>query len=147
MLRLLLGFLLLAATVFTAAAQEERVTASHSLPSAAGPFRLAVVAQGFVFFSGQTGQDPQTQRLVAGGVAAETHRALHILQERLRASGLTLRDVVSTTVYLTNPDDYALLNQVYQQYFTSDFPARTCVFVVGLPGHAHVEITLVATRK
>ncbi|OUJ70411.1 hypothetical protein BXP70_24335 [Hymenobacter crusticola] len=116
------------------------------VPASTGPYRPVVVAQNLFFFSGQTGQDPQTGRLVTGGVTAETHRILQTLKLRLQANHLTLRDVVNVTIYLTDMTHYVALNEVYRQYFTADFPARTCVAVTALPGQAQVEITLIAAR-
>ena len=143
--KFLLPLLFLVAT--TARAQVTPRKASQHRPVALGPYRLAVATHGFVFLSGITGQDPQTKQLVAGGVEAETHRALRSIQILLGERALTLQDVVTATVYLKDMGQYAVLNRVYQQYFTRDFPARTCIAVADLPNGANVEITVTAAAR
>lgn len=135
-------------TAATLAAAQATTGALASPPrSPAKPFSPLIAAQGLVFFSGQTGQDPQTQRVVSGGVEAETRRILQILQLRLQGVGLTLHDVVAVTIYLKDIAQYDQFNRAYESYFTPDFPTRTCVAVAGLRGDANVEITLIAARK
>lgn len=143
----LLTFLWLTTTATLASAQATTGAPSPPPRSPTKPFRPLIAAQGLVFFSGQTGQDPQTQRVVSGGVEAETHRILQILQLRLQGVGLTLHDVVAVTIYLKDIAQYDQFNRAYESYFTPDFPTRTCVAVVGLRGDANVEITLIAAKK
>lgn len=143
----LLVFLCLTTTATLASAQATTGAFSPPPLSPTKPFSPLIAAQGLVFFSGQTGQDPQTQRVVSGGVEAETHRILQILQLRLQGVGLTLHDVVAVTIYLKDIAQYDQFNRAYESYFTPDFPTRTCVAVVGLRGDANVEITLIAAKK
>jgi 2-iminobutanoate/2-iminopropanoate deaminase len=105
-----------------------------------------VVAGGLVFCSGQVGIDPASGALVAGGIAAETARALENLAAVLAAARLGLADVVKTTVYLTDLDDFAAMNEVYGRYFVAPHPARATVQVVRLPAGARVEIEAIAAR-
>lgn len=143
----LLVFLWLTTTATLASAQATTGALSPPPLSPVKPFSPVIAAQGLVFFSGQTGQDPQTQRVVSGGVEAETRRILQILQLRLQGVGLTLHDVVAVTIYLKDIAQYDQFNRAYESYFTPDFPTRTCVAVAGLRGDANVEITLIAAKK
>jgi 2-iminobutanoate/2-iminopropanoate deaminase len=117
---------------------------TEGAPKAIGPYSQAVVAGGFLFASGQIPLDPATGELVAGGVEASTERILDNLEAVLRKSGLTFRDVVKTTVFLTKADDFAAMNGVYARRFGEHRPARSTVTVAALPKGAAVEIDLVA---
>src|SRR4029079_19706964 len=113
------------------------------LPPPVGPFSQAVDAGGFIYFSGQVGQDPATGKLVAGGIAGETDRVLPNLSAVLKAAGKSFDDVVRAGVYLTNMSDYVALNGIYAKHFSQPFPARTVIAVAALPLGACVEIDLV----
>jgi 2-iminobutanoate/2-iminopropanoate deaminase len=97
-----------------------------------------------VFTSGQIAIDPATQQVVAGDVAAQTDRVLRNLSEILEAAGSGLGKVVRSTVFLKNMDDFAAMNKVYGQYFSSDAPARSTVEVTRLPKDVLVEIDVIA---
>src|SRR5579872_64998 len=116
---------------------------SPELAPPVGPFSQAVEAGGFIYFSGQVGQDPTTGKLVAGGIAAETERVLQNLSAVLKAARKSFDDVVRAGVYLTSMTDYVALNGVYTKHFSQPFPARTVIAVVALPLGACVEIDLV----
>jgi 2-iminobutanoate/2-iminopropanoate deaminase len=116
---------------------------SSELPPPLGPYSRAIEAGGFLYVSGQVGQDPTTGKLVSGGVAAETERVFANLAAVLRAAGKTFDDVVRAGVFLTKMDDFAAMNGVYAKTFTEPFPARTTVAVAVLPLGACVEIDLV----
>src|SRR5215510_8478525 len=116
---------------------------SPELAPAVGPFSQAVDAGGFIYFSGQVGQDPATGKLVAGGIAAEADRVFQNLAAVLEAAGKRFDDVVRAGVYLVNISDYAALNGIYAKHFTQPFPARTVIGVAALPLGACVEIDLV----
>ena len=116
---------------------------SPELTPPVGPFSQAVDAGGFIYFSGQVGQDPTTGKLVAGGVAAETERVLLNLSAVLKAAGKSFDDVVRAGVYLTSISDYAALNGIYARHFRQPFPARTVIGVAALPLGACVEMDLV----
>ena len=133
----------------TVRAQTQPSAASPQiLPSAASlPFSPFVKAGGLLFVSGQVGVDPETDRLVAGGLAAETHRILQNIQLLLGKENLTLADIATVTVYLKDMRHYTRLNDVYRRYFSGKLPARTCVAVADLPLGAHVEITVTVATK
>ena len=113
-------------------------------PAPIGPYSQGIAAGGFVFAAGQAGVDPQTKKLVPGGIAAETRQTLENVRNILAAAGCTLEDVVSSNVYLVSMADFSAMNQVYAEYFKENPPARTTVGVAALPMGAAVEITCVA---
>jgi 2-iminobutanoate/2-iminopropanoate deaminase len=116
---------------------------SHDLTPPVGPFSQAIKVGGFIYFSGQIGQDPTTGKLVAGGLAAETERVFQNLAALLKAAGRSFDDVVRAGVYLTSMSDYVALNGIYAKHFRQPFPARTAIAVAALPLGACVEIDLV----
>ncbi len=116
---------------------------SPELAPPVGPFSQAVQVGGFIFFSGQVGQDPKTGKLVEGGMAAETERVFQNLAALLKAAGKSFDDVVRVGVYLTNISDFAVLNGIYAKHFRQPFPARTTIAAAALPLGACVEMELV----
>jgi 2-iminobutanoate/2-iminopropanoate deaminase len=120
------------------------VVSTKDAPQAIGPYSQAIKANGFVFTSGQIAIDPATQQVVAGDVAAQTDRVLRNLSEILEAAGSGLGKVVRSTVFLKSMNDFAAMNQVYGQYFSSDAPARSTVEVARLPREVLVEIDVIA---
>ena len=116
---------------------------SPELAPPVGPFSQAIKVGGFIYFSGQIGQDPTTGKLVAGGIAAETERVFQNLSAVLKAAGRSFDDVVRVGVYLTSVSDYVALNGIYAKHFRQPFPARTAIAVAALPLGACVEIDLV----
>jgi 2-iminobutanoate/2-iminopropanoate deaminase len=116
---------------------------SRELTPPVGPFSQAVEVGGFIYFSGQVGQDPATGKLVAGGIAAETERVFQNLSAVLKAASKSFDDVVRAGVFLTNITDFATMNGIYARYFSQPFPARTTIGVAALPLGACVEIDLV----
>lgn len=116
-------------------------------PTAIGPYAQAVAAGAYVFTSGQIGLDPLTGRLVDGGAEAQTRQVMANLAAVLAAAGLTFGDVVKTTIYLTDMDDFAGVNRVYGESFDGGpVPARSTVTVAALPRGAAVEIDAIALR-
>ena len=113
---------------------------SSGAPPAVGPYSQAVRSGGLLFVSGQIPLDPATGRLVEGDVAAQTRRVLQSLDAVVRAAGATLGDVVKTTVYLADMNDFAAMNRVYADWFADPAPARAAVQVARLPLDAQVEI-------
>ncbi len=116
---------------------------SPELAPPVGPFSQAIEVGGFLYFSGQVGQDPTTGKLVAGGIAAETERVFQNLSAVLKAAGKSFDDVARAGVYLTSMSDFVALNGVYAKHFSQPFPARTTIAVAALPLGACVEIDLV----
>jgi 2-iminobutanoate/2-iminopropanoate deaminase len=116
---------------------------SLELAPPVGPFSQAIEVGGFLFFSGQVGQDPATGKLVAGGVESETERVFQNLAAVLKAAGKSFDDVARAGVFLTNMGDFAVINGVYAKYFSQPFPARTTIAVAALPLGACVEIDVI----
>lgn len=124
----------------------KKIISTPNAPTAIGPYSQAVEAGGQVFVCGQIPLDPATGALVAGGVAMQAEQALLNLRAVLAAAGLSLGDVVKTTVFLKNLGDFATVNEVYARHFSADCPARSCVEVSRLPKEALVEIEAIAVR-
>ena len=116
-------------------------------PAAIGPYSQAIVANGFVFTAGQIPLDPQSGQIVPGNVVAQTERVLANLQAILDEAGATWGDVVKTTVYLHDMNDFPLVNEAYARILGDARPARTTVQVSALPRGVLVEIDAVALLR
>lgn len=112
-------------------------------PAAVGPYSHAVRAAGLLFCSGQLPIDPETGELVDGGAGDQARRCLENLQAVCAAAGTMLGDAVRLTVYLTDMDAFAEVNQVYAEFFPTAPPARVAIGVAALPKGAHIEIDAV----
>ncbi len=117
---------------------------TKNAPAPIGPYSQAVQANGFLFVSGQIPVRPETGSVVEGGIAAQTHQVMKNLQAILNAAGTGLENVVRTTVYLSNLDDFSGFNEVYGEYFADVKPARATVQVSRLPKGVLVEIEAIA---
>jgi 2-iminobutanoate/2-iminopropanoate deaminase len=121
-------------------------------PAPVGPYSQAQVVRlhggnRMAFTAGQVGLDPKSGKLVGEGVAEQTEQVLRNLAAVLAGAGLTLADVVKTTVYLADMQDFQAMNQVYQKHFSASFPARTTIAAAGLPLGARVEIDAIAVGR
>lgn len=114
-------------------------------PKAIGAYSQGIDAQGFVFVSGQIPIDPKTGEMKTD-IAEATVLVLKNIEQILKSSGLTLNDVVKTTVFLTNIDDFPAMNKVYESVFNAPYPARTTVGVCALPRKALLEVECIAAR-
>jgi 2-iminobutanoate/2-iminopropanoate deaminase len=144
MLRLLFFALLLSGT---AASAQKRVIESDLAPAPIGPYSQAIEVNGTVYVSGQIGLIPGAGKLVAGGIDTEVPRIMENIQAILKAANLTLREIVSTTIYVKNMADFPRINKLYESYFTGEYPARSTVGVADLPAGANVEIAVIAVRR
>lgn len=115
-------------------------------PAAIGPYSQAIASGDLVFCSGQLGLDPATGAIVEGGVGAQAERALRNLSAVLDAAGLTFGDVVKTTVFLADIDDFATVNTVYATFMPDPAPARSTFAVGALPKGGLIEIEAIAHR-
>jgi len=122
----------------------KRIIHTDAAPAAIGPYSQAVRAGDFVFTAGQIGLDPATGEMVPGGIAAQTRQALRNLQAVLEAAGASLSQVVKTTVFLQDMNDFAAMNAVYAEFFATEPPARSAVQAAALPKGALVEIEAIA---
>jgi 2-iminobutanoate/2-iminopropanoate deaminase len=120
-----------------------RIVHTGLAPAAIGPYSQGVMAPPYLFTAGQIGLDPITGELVPGGVEAEMRQALHNVQAIVEAAGRRLEDVVKTTLFLADMQDFARVNAVYAEFFPVRPPARSTVAVSGLPKGARCEIDTV----
>jgi len=123
------------------------IVSSHLAPSAIGPYSQAVRAQNLLFVSGQIPLDPATGDLVEGGAAEQTTQVMENLRAVLEAGGASFANVVKTTVYLTDLNDFTTVNTTYGGYFDISPPARATVQVAALPKGACVEIDAIAVLE
>ena len=119
---------------------------TSAAPAAIGPYSQAIEVNGFVYASGQLPIDPATGAFPEGGVQEQTRQSLLNVKAILEEAGLTLANVVKTTVYLADMGDFAAMNEIYSQFFSQPFPARSAVAVKALPKGALVEVEVIAAR-
>ena len=119
---------------------------TREAPAAIGPYSQGVRAGEFVFFSGQIPLDPATGELVAGGIAEQAERVMANMVAALRGASMHTGQVVKTTIFLTDLQDFATVNEIYGKYFQGIPPARSTVQVASLPKGAKIEIEWIAYR-
>jgi 2-iminobutanoate/2-iminopropanoate deaminase len=115
-------------------------------PAPIGPYNQAVAAGGFLFVSGQIPINPATGELVSSGIKAETTQVMENIKAILSEAGLGFSNIVKTSIFLTDMQTFAQVNEVYGTYFTDLFPARETVQVGGLPKNVNVEISVIAIK-
>jgi 2-iminobutanoate/2-iminopropanoate deaminase len=118
-----------------------------SAPAPIGPYSQAIACGDLIFASGQVALDPASNEFLAGDIESQTRRALDNLSAVLRAANSSLGQVIKTTVFLTSMANFAAMNAVYGEYFTTEPPARSTIGVAELPKNALVEIEVIATRQ
>src|SRR5579864_27478 len=123
----------------------KQAISSPDAPKAIGPYSPAVRAGQLLFVSGQVPLDPATGNMVEGDIAVQTRRVLDNLGALLKAGGLAFADVVRTTIFLADMNDFTAMNEVYGSYFSAPAPARATVQVARLPRDARVEIDVIAS--
>ena len=116
---------------------------TQAAPAAIGPYSQAIQAGNMLFASGQLGINPATGEL-ASGVEAQTHQAMRNVGEILKQADMAYDNIVKTTIFVTDLNDFATVNAIYQRYFEGNYPARSCVQVAALPKNAFVEIECIA---
>ena len=122
------------------------IVSTDKAPAAIGPYAQAVKTSGLVITSGQLPIDPATGAFAEGGVAGQTRQSLENVKAVLAGAGLTMENIVKTTVFLKDMNDFAAMNEVYATFFPSEPPARSAVEVARLPKDALVEIEAIAVR-
>jgi 2-iminobutanoate/2-iminopropanoate deaminase len=122
----------------------KQTISTDQAPKAIGPYSQAVVYGGLAFLSGQIAIDPATNKVIDGGIAAQTERVLENVKAILEACGASLDSVLKTTVFLKDMDDFAAMNQTYERYFAKNPPARSTVQAAKLPRAVSVEIDVIA---
>jgi len=124
--------------------EKRTIINTEKAPAAIGPYSQAVKTDTMVFVSGQLAFDPATGNLVTDDIKAEARQAMNNLKTILEASDSSLGKVVKTTLFIKNMDDFPLVNEVYGEFFTENYPARACVEVARLPRDANFEIEAVS---
>ena len=121
------------------------IISTPKAPAAIGPYSQAVLVNGMLFTSGVIPIDPETNTPVEGDVTVQARQAIGNLKNLIEASGSSMDKVVKTTVFIKDMNDFGKINDIYKDFFTSDFPARSCVEVARLPKDVLIEIEAIAT--
>jgi 2-iminobutanoate/2-iminopropanoate deaminase len=119
---------------------------TNNAPAPIGPYSQAVIANGFLFLSGQVAINPESGEVIQSSIAEETHQVMRNIKAVLLEASYELKDVVKTTIFLSDMNLFAEVNDVYGSYFESNFPARETVAVKGLPKGVNVEISMTAFK-
>ncbi|TZF86113.1 RidA family protein (plasmid) [Pedobacter sp. BS3] len=125
----------------------KRIIKTTNAPAPIGPYNQAVKAGDFLYVSGQIAINTTSGELVTGNIEAETEQVMKNIDAILREAGYSFSDIIKTTIFLSNMNLFAQVNEIYGSYFTADFPARETVAVAGLPKNVNVEISVVAYRQ
>ena len=120
------------------------IISTPKAPAAIGPYSQAVLVNGMLFTSGVIPIDPEKNTLVEGDVTVQARQAIGNLKNLIEASGSSMDKVVKTTVFIKDMNDFGKINDIYKEFFTSDFPARSCVEVARLPKDVLIEIEAIA---
>ena len=122
----------------------KQIIQTSKVPTPIGPYSQAVIANGFMFASGQVAFNPITNELVLGDILSETKQVMENIKAILEEAKLSFEHVVKTTIFLSDMQLFAQVNEVYASYFTSNFPARETVAVKTLPRNVNIEISITA---
>ena len=125
----------------------KKVISTSNAPAAIGPYSQAIQVGNMLFMSGQLGIDPSTGAFAEGGVTEQTIQSFKNMNAILTEAGYTMNDVVKTTVFLADMNDFAVMNTVYASQFEGAFPARSAVAVKTLPKNGLVEIEVIAVKE
>lgn len=123
-----------------------KIISTKNAPQAIGPYSQAIIANGMIYTSGQIGLLPNGD-MVGNGIASQTNQVLHNLKAVLEAGGSSMDNVIKTTIFLSDMDDFVTVNEIYEKHFGSHKPARSTVAAKTLPKNALVEIECIALVK
>ena len=123
---------------------DKKIINTKKAPAPIGPYNQALISNNMVYISGQIPLNPETNELITGDIATETHQVMRNLHEILEEAGINFNHVVKSTIFLSDMSLFAAVNEVYGSYFSSDYPARETVAVKGLPKNVNVEISMIA---
>ena len=124
-----------------------KVIKTKKAPAALGPYEAGIKVGNFIFTSGQIPVDPKTNELVTGPIELQARQSLENIKGILEEEGYSLNDVVKTTVFLADINDFAAVNKVYGEYFSEHKPARSCLQVARIPKNAGLEIEVIAYKE
>jgi 2-iminobutanoate/2-iminopropanoate deaminase len=122
----------------------KKVISTKAAPAAMGPYSQAIRAGNFLYLSGQLGVDPDTGDMMGDDLETQTRQAVKNIGSILSSVSLTFSDVIKTIVFLSDMQNFSRMNKIYQEYFSIDAPARSCIEVARLPKDALIEIESVA---
>lgn len=125
----------------------KEIISTQKAPAAIGPYSQAVGTGNLVFCSGQVPLVPETGALIEGGIKEQTLQVFKNIEAILAQASLTMADIVKTTVFLTDINDFADMNEVYAEYFEGNYPARSAVQVAALPKGAKIEIEVICAKE
>ena len=125
----------------------KQVINADRAPAPIGPYNQSVMAGGFLFISGQIALNPTSGEFIKCDIKTEAHQCMRNLEEILSEAKVTFEHVVKTTIFITDMNLFAEINEVYSGYFKGDFPARETVAVKALPKGANVEISMIAVER
>ena len=124
----------------------KKIISTPKAPAAIGPYSQAIEVNGLLFTSGVIPIVPSTGELAEGGIEAQADQAIGNLAALIEAAGAMIENTIKTTVFIKNMDDFAKVNEIYAKYFTTDFPARSCVEVARLPKDVLIEIEAIVEK-
>lgn len=125
----------------------KQIINTDKAPAPIGPYNQAVLANGFLYVSGQIAINPDTNQLIISSIEEETTQVMANLTAVLDEAGFGFSDIVKTTIFLSDMSLFPIVNDIYGSYFTDEFPARETVAVAGLPKSVNVEISVIATKS
>lgn len=125
---------------------EKKIINTKNAPAPIGPYNQAVMVAGTLYISGQVCIDPQTGNLKNRDIQDETHQVMQNLKTILAEAGMNFDNVVKTTIFITDMNQFSEINEIYGKYFNGDFPARETVQVSALPKFVNVEISMIAAQ-
>ncbi|EGQ14840.1 RidA family protein [Prevotella pallens] len=123
-----------------------KVINTNKAPKAIGPYSQAIEANGLVITSGQLPIDPATGEFAPGGIKEQTRQSLTNAKAILEEAGISMANVMKTTVFLSDMNNFAAMNEVYAEFFSEPFPARSAIAVKTLPKNALVEVECIAAK-
>jgi 2-iminobutanoate/2-iminopropanoate deaminase len=124
----------------------KKIIVTPDAPAPIGPYSQAVLVENTLYISGQIPIDPSTGQLITINIIKETNQVMHNLMNILKAAGMDFTNVVKTTIYLKDMNNFSMVNEAYGEYFEKDFPARETVEVARLPKEVNVEISMIASK-
>lgn len=124
----------------------KKVISSNNAPSAIGPYSQAIWVNGTLYISGQIPINPNTGEVIVG-IEEETHQVMKNIQAILSEAGMNFSNVVKSSIFLKNMEDFSIVNDIYSSYLEAPYPARETIQVVALPKNVNVEISMIAHQE
>ncbi len=122
----------------------KKIITTKKAPAAIGPYSQAIAVNGMVYTSGVIPVIPETGQLAGNRIEEQTRQVLNNLSELIKASGSEMKDIVKTTVFIKDMNDFAVINEIYAEYFSGDYPCRSCIEAARLPKDVLIEIEAIA---